>query len=364
MSVRRKYLLEAALHLYSGGPAVMRPFELYRYHDDPRVRQALDLCNIYLIVRRKKIVVCPQALRVSEGLVSGDLLVHDGLDRERVPFAQRRPWDGPGGPLHALRVQVRDDNGHEIVVDAVDGARVVIPAHAVVAETEHQLEAHTDLHVLYIGQGIGRSIERLAIDRLRAHTTFQRVLCDTLHEAPDCEILLLLFRYEHHRVQASTGGDFSVEPSASDQQERDHLDRLTKIVISRRNRIALAEAALIHHFKPRYNYLLKEAFPPPKAKLVRELCSQDLSGLIVEISTSSIGSRLRTDHRPPRRLTDFFEPSQIERLKAGDELSDEGRQFVQDMTHTHVAQIPLFSAEDRESFLHALPWAQAPVLPR
>lgn len=362
MTIQRKYLLEGALHQYSSGASLLRPCDLYDFESNQEIRDALEGCNIYLIARRKKISICPTTLKIDTDTVKGEFRVHDVFDFERYRFSLPRVMHTPTGAFVANHVSARDSFGHEIVLSNGTGSNVVMPSHALVAQATHGLKQHTDLEVLYIGQGIGRKSDRLAIDRLSAHKTFQKILCDNLHDAPDSEILLLLFRYEHIRIMASTAGDFSVEPSASQADELSHMKMLGDSKVSRRNRISLAEAALIFHFKPKYNFALKDRFPGTKAKLLRELCSHDLSGLVVEISTLNIQSRLKTSHRPPNSLENLFSKEQLDRVEEARALrvtTREAEQFLRELTHVHIAKIPLFSHSDRESFLHALPWQSA-----
>ena len=161
---------------------------------------------------------------------------------------------------------------------------------------------------------------------------------------------------------ASTAGDFSVEPSATQAEESSHMKALGDSKLSRKNRVSLAEAALILHFKPKYNFALKDRFPGPKAKLLHELCSHDLSGLLVEISTLNIQSRLKTSHRPANSIESLFSKEQLDRMEEARRLratTKEADQLLRELTHVHIAKIPLFSQSDRESFLHALPWQLA-----
>jgi hypothetical protein len=72
--------------------------------------------------------------------------------------------------------------------------RLSLPAYAVPSAG---YVAHASAHeaeVLYIGQSFGGG-HRTALDRLKEHSTLQKVLADAIYQAPDQDILLLLVEY-------------------------------------------------------------------------------------------------------------------------------------------------------------------------
>lgn len=346
----RKYLAEGGLNLYSSGASVLRPTDLYTHGQNVEVKAALEGCNIYVIARRKKISICPYSLKISDGRVFGDFRVHDNLEFERFPFHQVDLFRG------ALDVRAENSYGHNMLVRIDERNTVMVPSYQLSISTVHSLGDRTDLDVLYIGQGIGRKTSRLAVDRLSSHSTLQRILADTLNTAPDTEVLLLMFRFEHHRNIISTAGDFSIIPQASEQQESKHFGALQDARLDRYARISLAEAALINYFKPQYNVHYKEKFRSDKLKILKGLLKLDLSALIVEINTANIGCRLQTKTQPPPSLSRFFSEEQLERIRAIPKRDDEKNEFIADIRHTHVVEIPLYTAEQRETFIHTMPW--------
>lgn len=204
-----------------------------------------------------------------------------------------------------------------------------MPIFRFMHDCEYDLDGNEHLEVLYVGQGYGEEGERLALDRLCSHSTLQRILADTLHENPDQELLLLLYRYEHYRKILSSEGDFSATPTATEEEESLNFYNVQEAEFARKNRVSLAEAALIRYFEPKYNKIYKTTFPSPKHKIIEELIRKDFSGLSVEIDTSNIRAKL---------VSGCTKPSNC--------LFSKKHPFV------HIANIPLYSTEERESFLH------------
>ncbi|MEJ7808158.1 MAG: hypothetical protein WKG03_19825 [Telluria sp.] len=368
--VRRKFMAEAGLHLYSGGATVLRPSDLYSLARLPDFREALAGCNIYLICRRPRISISPHRLRVCEGMIHGEFRVHEDVaSYQPYHFVQSKPFlNTDFTPWRAADIISAPSSGCDVRIADSNGRHQFVPAHVLVAKSRHDLGKETSLEVLYVGQGFGKKGERLATDRLSAHSTLQRIMAETMLEKPSDEILLLLFRYEHSRNILSTAGDMSVEPSASSQDEREHMLKSGALHLDRRTRIMLAEATLINYFMPKFNIMHKDSFQPSntkKLKTLKSLFAHDLTGLIVEINTSDFGSRLYSASEPARTMESSFPPDVIARIQSPGWPKEAGLstaevdEFISEMTHAHFARYPLHSKTERESFLHSLPWGQA-----
>lgn len=368
--VKRKFMAEPGLHLYSGGASVLRPSDVYRFGKEPAFRELLQGCNIYLIARRPRISLDPTSLKIVDGMyVHGWFRVHgeEPGSFERFAFYQDRPKVrlADGMPMRFVRVEAMSSAGLEIKLMDEYGNTGLTPVNALIADSRHSLGSHCNLEVLYVGQAFGDNGSRLAIDRTAVHSTLQRILAETLDEKPHHEILLMLFRYEHAKNMFCTAGDPDVEVSASWEQEYEMLSKGNKLTLPRKARIALAEAALISYFKPRYNVMLQDAFniqKTKKLKFLREVLKMDFSALTVEINTSTFGSKLYSDFARAKELKDIFPEDAIARLTSPtwpDEANlsrQEVKQFVAEMTHAHIARYPLYSKTERETFLHSLRW--------
>lgn len=177
----RKFSMEGALHLMSGGPGVLSPADLFHTIDDDKTREVFMGCNIYMVVCRRRMLIDPASVSIQQAALIGNLMVardqwrpvpfrlalHDVLGRHTAGTI--RAWATP--------------TGTHLILD-VDGNRMQIPSHVIVTKAECQLTPEErDLSILYVGQGIGRTRSRLAIDRLYNHSTLQRILAD-MHTHP------------------------------------------------------------------------------------------------------------------------------------------------------------------------------------
>jgi len=352
----RKFSMEGALHLMSGGPGVLSPADLFHTIDDDKTREVFMGCNIYMVVCRRRMLIDPASVSIQQAALIGNLMVardqwrpvpfrlalHDVLGRHTAGTI--RAWATP--------------TGTHLILD-VDGNRMQIPSHVIVTKAECQLTPEErDLSILYVGQGIGRTRSRLAIDRLYNHSTLQRILADMHTHQPEAEVLLLLYRFGDSRVMISSAGDLNLTPSSTVEEDRSHLDRLLAAEVGRRARVCLAEAALINHFQPPYNTTFRgtDFTKARKLKLLREILSQDLTGLIVEIDSHTIRSRLRTEHCAPKEPDPALMDGYRRIASIPSELQHQVQAELQQILHTHIAHFPLTQAEERDSFLHGTCW--------
>jgi hypothetical protein len=354
----RKFTMEGSLHLFSSPPSVLTPADIYRVANDSAARSLLVGSNIYLIACRPRILIDSSEFCLEGDMFSGFLLVtRDGAWR-KVPFHYRLSLEHHLGCPERCEIAVSVNGTSALVKN--DHGQFPIAVHRIISNGECDLfDDERDLHVLYVGQGIGRSQQKLAIDRLSRHSTFQRILADFHTHHPEMELLVLLFRFEHSRKLISSGGDLTLTPEATEREDQEHLQKMQQSSFERKKRIALAEAALINYFKPYYNTIFKETnfAIGGKLKFLQTLISQDMVGLVVEVSTSNLRSRLRSESRAPTNL-DQSALDLIHGFLDGAKRDEIDRSEFEQILRSHFIRIPLTSADERDSFLHGMRWQE------
>lgn len=357
----RQFTMEGCLHLFSSPPSVLTPADIYRVADNRAARSFLAGSNVYLITCRPRILIDADYFQLVGGVIFGHLLVvRDGTWR-KVPFRYGLGFEQHlGRPEHCNATVLA--NGTGVLIENGQG-QVLVAVHVIIAAGMCELsDEERDLHVLYVGQGMGKDESKLAVDRLSRHSTFQRILADFHTHHPELELLILLFRFEHQRKLMSSGGDLTLEPRASEIEDREHIHQMHRSRFERRKRVTLAEAALISFFKPRYNDIFKRTnfYLSGKLKFLESLVKQDMVGFIVEICTGNARARLYSESRPPVSI----EPEAHEFLRAAandPKCGDEARLELQQMMTSHFIKIPLTSAEERDSFLHGMRWRDGDI---
>ncbi|WP_155518253.1 hypothetical protein [Ralstonia solanacearum] len=359
MNSRRLFAAEGSIHLYSSPPTTLTPADLYVAREHSAFRQAIEGCNLYVVAARPRILIDPADFSVDRKVaLSGHFIVQRQEGVTQVPFRCEFTPEDAGGAEPIEAIGIVPSGTHVVLVTAT--RRTMLASHVVVAMAQSALtDEDRDLEVLYVGQSIGRSSKRTALDRLLQHSTLQRILAEATTYQPNQEIILLLYRFEHGRIFASTGGDLNAEPTATSEEELVHLDRMHNIKLDRRAIVSLAEAALIRHFQPYFNVQIKgnDFTARSKIKVLERLLMQDMTGLMVEISSANIQSRLRTASAPPLDLTELFEPSALNgSALESSEMKQQWAEELHLMAHTQFAQFPLTNAQERDTFLHGMIW--------
>lgn len=357
-SIIRQFSAEGATHLYSSPPSVLTPADLYRAKGDGHFREAIAGSNIYLITARRRVLINPDDLYLLGRAAHGSFIVIDEQGVQSIPFRYDIPRIGPDDQDDIEQVIVAPNGTHLTILST--SRQMTTAAHIVVANATSALQAnHRDMNVLYVGQGIGKVHARTAVDRLLNHTTLQRILAETSTNSPELEVSILLYRFEHGRTMISNGGDFNAEPIASEQKESEHFERLRSVRLNRDEVITLAEAALINHFKPHYNTLLKSTnfAANNKIKPLKKLLAKGISGLTVEICSSTINARLGTRDALPMALSTFMPAHVLEGCNLNNEHEKQAwAEELRVMAHTHYACFPLTTPQERDTFMHGMVW--------
>lgn len=288
----RKYISEHAVNIYSArwlmtnaqqlmSDGVMRPDE----------KEISDLCHIYVVTKLPRINFRPDTTKYENGRVSGHLQYRVKGELREVPFDIEFPLlDGAvearvsGHPHREL--QTFDDSGQQVRY---------LPANSVAIGSPIRME-HEELNaleVLYIGQAFGDG-DRSAFDRLRSHSTLQKILADVQANYPDDEVYVLTFEYVHYQVVSMING--MVEAQKSNDEDSARFYSIIENPLSDHQQICLVEAALIRYFGPKYNVIYRDSFPSRSHKILAECYCLDFSALIVEIDTEELYFSLYSDH--------------------------------------------------------------------
>jgi hypothetical protein len=277
----------------------------------PENKEVADLCHIYIITKLPRFSFNPVTTKHADGRLSGHLQYRiSGVLREvefniEFPLLDGAVRAGLSGYPHS-ELQTFDGNGNPIRY---------LPAHAVAFGSRVRMERTelNELEVLYVGQAFGDG-DRSAFERLRSHSTLQKILADVQSSYPDDEVYLATFEYDHYRLITMMNGMVQAEES----QEADSA-RFYSIIdnpLSEYQQICLVEAALIRYFGPKYNAIYRDSFPSKSHKILEQCYQLDFSGLVVEIDTEELYFSL---------FSDPAESSQ-HHICQFDLVADEGRQ--------------------------------------
>lgn len=255
-------------------------------------QKIINNCHIYMIHTRPLISFVKDSILYNtntkhlKGKVKANLL--DGSYIESEFSLDFELADG------AISVECRHPY-KEITTHDIQGNIIrFLPAYLMIGFLDNKdlVDSLLKLKIEYIGQSYGDG-NRNALDRLKNHKTFQKILSEIPYYHPDLEVFVSLVSFQEPRLITIMDGR-----GVDTYDKKLEFKRLRNIVdnpLSKRKQINLIEAGLIRYFQPTFNTNLKQKFPSVKQQMLSKLSDLDISGLVVEFFESELGFRIYTD---------------------------------------------------------------------
>lgn len=327
--MKRKFVTEYALGFLNSYTCWVTAHGLLNDNEiNQEKAEELSNCHIYAITAIPTVYFEENSIKYKDSMLSGFIYykvngVKKKIEFKDVPFKLTE---------QAISIDCKYPH-KEIVSYDVDGNECrYIPAYyiAMLLNQENKCPELNNYEVLYIGQAIGNKANRTAIDRLKSHSTLQKILARTSHEFPDKEITIFMYEFKHENMFTSIDGRATEAINTNENEKR--LFNAIKNLPDKKQKISLIEACLIRYFQPYYNTIFKIKFPSIKAKILSSCYNLDISGLVVEINCEDLNYRL-------------YSPS------------------VKSKYH-HIAKVDLFHSKDRDSFFSARSLGERPDIIR
>ena len=282
------YISEVAVSLYSARWLMTSASQLMTCRTiSAEMQEVANNSHIYLICKSPVISFSKDSFKYEGGILSGDINYRiEGVLREKG-FLFKFPLRNGATEVRLSKYPHREI----LIVDSGGNEIRCIPANLLGISMGWHLENNelSDLEVLYVGQAFGDGT-RTAFERLKSHSTLQKILAQAQYESPDLEIQILTFEYAPYSIIYQMRG--RVDNVVSDYRDMDIFRSILDNHLSEREQICLAEAGLIRYFQPRYNAIYKENFPSEKHKILESCYDLDFSALIVEVDTDEFRFRL------------------------------------------------------------------------
>lgn len=284
-SAPRKFLSEHAVNLYSARWMIITPSDLMAGGEmSQEVKDVSERSHIYLICRRPVCSYDPETFKHEGNELNGKLIYK--IDGKSHEFAFSFPFELVDG---ATRLELSAYPHRDVDTFMPNGEPARHLPASFVATGFAEADALRQLEVLYVGQAYAEG-KRSAFDRLKSHSTLQKILADVIHKMPDDEILLAAFEYVPYRVITSMDG--ANKDAIRDQSDHQRFMSIIDNPLTENAQICLVEAGLIRYFVPPYNKIYKDSFPSADQKILNSCYELDFSALIVEINTEDLGLKL------------------------------------------------------------------------
>jgi len=251
---------------------------------NPVHEEQLSKCHIYFICARPSFYFIDGSVKHEENTLSGEVGYKIDGKESRLHF--EHSWKLEGDAISVIcNYPFRD----AVSINAKGEEVSYVSASVIATLCSSKLDCYSDLssyEVLYIGQAVGKNGSRNAVERLRNHSTLQKILAQTFYNKPDKEIMLFMYAFEHEQIFSSLDGRSGLSEDADSDGQR--FTRALKNPPKKNQIINMIEAALIRYFQPEYNEKFKESKISPKLKALEKCYDLDMSGLIVELNTENL----------------------------------------------------------------------------
>lgn len=282
----RKYLSEHAVNIYSARWLTITASQLASDGKmDAETQEVSNLCHIYVVCRRPSMSIEPERFSFIDGKAQGELLYKiDGVTHN-APFSfSFNLADG------ATEVRVSPYPHREIQSLNPEGEIVrYVPSDFIEMTRAADIPIMRNLEVLYVGQAFADG-KRSAVDRLKSHSTLQKILANMQYNNPDDEVVILAFEYLPYRIITMMDGRDRKAIHGESDSER--FSSILANPLTKHQQICLVEAALIRYFQPTYNEIYKASFPYSEQKILLDCYRLDFAALIVEIDTEELALQL------------------------------------------------------------------------
>lgn len=277
-----KYPVEQALSVECTYAELISPSNI---EDALKNNKELSRCRLYAVVRRPRLLL--QGIRPTPGAVS---FTFKSPSEDKLFFdLSFEPADEmPHIECNKEGTHARIAIGDVLFDDKVSKILTFFDSSAAVDAREGLL----DLEVLYIGKS--DDVNGPANQRLDSHSTLQKILADHIDYAPSFEIWIVAMAFEKWNTMSA------LLPGAAQQKLKFRdFKRRYEPKLKPKSRVALAEAAMIRHFQPKYNTHYMKSVPSKRHSSYSEITGYDYSAIGFELVTKeSIGCRLWSDVAP------------------------------------------------------------------
>jgi hypothetical protein len=293
MEDQQKYFSEASLLQATRTVMLMKPAELDRVKRSPEGLKAMEESHVYFVCQRPRVRIAAGNTRKKDGIrLTLNIATNKGtVDKEFVvPNDTLRP---------DMTAAMPHKNGaYFSFTDGRDDVTPLMPPESLLPVASGQLPELARLEVVYIGQAYGESGARSAADRLKSHSTLQKVLADQAHTSWWMEPVLLLFVYDYPQIVWKTDGRGT--PAITGDADESHYTSIMDEPLSEAQLVTIAEASLIRYFKPHYNTHFVGNYPTSDLQHLRDAYRLDYNGLITEIDTEGVYVSTFSKHQKAR----------------------------------------------------------------
>lgn len=277
----RKYITEFGLNVYTSFKTIVPVEHLHTINDGHKY-------HIYMIMSAPKIIYDNKSIIKYKDKINVDLLriesgqselvkingifIDKELDHNLTEIKCPYPYDN-------IEVTIMDEDWLDKKRGSKEHISIALNAQAAMNHFSYTFDKW-EFDVLYVGQAFGTDGERIATDRLKSHSTLQKILADYYSLHPDKRIFIFLLEFSP--ILRTSMDGLSTKFTATEEEEDNHFVEVFNNPLRKNQIINITEAAIINYFKPPYNIKFVENFPNKNHKGYTQYFDLDYNSIVVE----------------------------------------------------------------------------------
>lgn len=299
-----KYATEGTIVMYLHTYDLIQQQDFEIFEQIRKTRKHNPNYNIYMITRRPKISINPDFIEVNKEFIKLEFQVQT-KDKKQSRKVEINNEFGTNNisleakyPYNYFKLKLPNDN-------------FIFKSNYIIDELQKLDPIKDDLldfEVLYIGQSFGENGNRDAIERLKSHSTLQKIYAEAIINNPDFDIWIILCDFRQVNMTSING---MIKTNTTDETELSRINNFLKGKFTDKQKINFTEAALIKTFKPLYNEKYKNSFPNPNHLSYSECYKLDITGIVIELDLSEIKRWVYSESKP-RQNSNYWQMQEHE----------------------------------------------------
>ena len=285
---KQKNLFETFLELQFKYFVLIRPSDDQDYVNEmlSEHKDILDSTNIYFICKKPRLKFIETSIIYDDkNLQIGFELMTKNSIKKECGTLQNYPFFFPNANKFSLH-----ERKSKLVVTRSNNTSITIPIEEIfmLFDATNSFKSFLDnevldYHILYIGQGLGKTNESNAYKRIMRHQKLQLILSQIIENEPYNEVFVLLFTLDNPYFSGICDYKFYNNQSKNNFESIINFSSTDRF--SKKELVNIMEACLIKYFCPPFNIHLTK-FPKGNEKLIQKCQKYDINSIFIRIDTS------------------------------------------------------------------------------
>lgn len=284
--------VQSCINSYLNGNGFIYPTQL----TESLEKQYKEQCSfpyIYMIQKVRKFKFSPE-----KSLKAGSSLKATiQIDKEIEVVFDVSKFFALNSKMHVPSQLTFNTSNKIMIVECIGGGKVAFNCIQLVTISDFfpymegkGIPENVEFDILYIGMAYGKNGERSVLERLKNHSTFQKILSEAYTNEWEEDIILSFWE-----IDPSSAIQIDAKSTIDkDADEKKLMNILQAEQIDMSVLVNMTEAGLIHYFQPEYNIKLKKEFPSKKSKSYGAIYDSEYDAISIEIGMEKCNVRLKT----------------------------------------------------------------------